>query len=127
MRKTEKYFIINEQYNFKIVILLKGLNMKRILLLFLSLIIFAPLTFAIEYKKMQFQDAITGETVIEECGYNSNGVLRCKGDTVPDDYVPTKYSTGYNYQTGQSYTVIEKGKNTTVYSQGKKIYSQQKR
>lgn len=95
---------------------------KNILLLIMCFAFMLPIS-AIEYKKMQFTDAITGQTVTEECGYNSNGVLRCKGDTIPDDYVPSKYSYGYDYQNNKSYTVVEKGNKTTVYSQGQKIYS----
>lgn len=100
--------------------------MKRIIVVLSLIVFFTPFVSAIEYKKMQFVDAISGETVTEECYYNSKGVLRCKNDTIPYDFEPTKYSYGYDYQNKKSYTIIEKGNNISVYSQGNKIYSQSK-
>lgn len=97
--------------------------MKKFILFLLVCFSFSLSANAIEYQKMEFIDAMTGKTVIEECGYNSNGVLRCKGDTVPDDYVPSKYSYGYDYKNNKSYTIIEKGNKTTIYNQGQKVFS----
>lgn len=97
--------------------------MKKFIILLFVCFSFPLSVNAIEYKEMKFYTG-SGNTIIRECYYTSDGTLSCKDDNIAESYIPTKCSTFYNQQNRQYYSVIEKGNKTTIYNNvGQEIFS----